>query len=105
MDSCNWTASWVQPIPMAMGRVVLRYFRSLAAVAIAFSATGAGAVDNPRQLFTKTWEGRTVALKRTLYTLVYNERGRFGATRRNRRDGLVVVTPFSGTYFQFDGRQ
>ena len=83
----------------------MRYVRSFAAVAIAFSATAAGAVDNPRQLFTKTWEGRAVVLKRTLYTLIYNERGRFGAIRRNRRDGLVVVTPFSGTYFQFDGRQ
>ena len=65
----------------------------------------ARAADNPRQLFAKDWEGRTVVVTRTLYTLVYNERGRLGATRRNRRDGLTVVTPFLGTYLQFDGRQ
>ena len=87
-------------------RTPLRYLRPLVAVAVIL-AVGRAALpaDNPRQLFLKSWEGRPVVLKRTLYTLVYNERGRLGATHRNRRAGLVVVTPFGGTYFQFDGRQ
>src|SRR5437867_1440700 len=74
---------------------------------MALACTGLvhAAADNSRQLFTKNWEGKTVVVKRTLYTLVYNERGRLGTTRRNRRAGLTVVTPFSGWYFQFDGRQ
>lgn len=88
-----------------MGSMRLRYSRFFAVLVAALAAAAPAAADNPRQLFTKTWEGRTIVLKRTLYTLVYNERGRFGGTRRSRRDGLVVVTPFSGTYFQFDGRQ
>jgi hypothetical protein len=82
-----------------------RNFWSFVALAVAVAITRAAASDNGRELFTKSWEGRTIVVKRTLYTLVYNERGRLGTTRRNRRAGLVVVTPFSGTYLQFDGRQ
>ena len=82
----------------------LRSFHLVVALAIAAGAT-VGAADTPRQQFTKTWERRTVVVKRTLYTLVYNERGRMGRTRHSRRAGLTVVTPFSGWYFQFDGRQ
>lgn len=81
--------------------------RWLAALAIALASAHAAplAADNPQQVFAKSWEGKTVVIKRTLYTLVYNERGRLGSTHKDRRDGLVVVTPFSGWYFQFDGRQ
>jgi hypothetical protein len=63
------------------------------------------AAGNPQQAFARQWEGRKVVVKQTLYTLVYNERGRLGKFRGGRRDGLTVVTPFKGTYFQFDGRQ
>ena len=85
----------------------MTYGRWFAVFGMALACTGVvhAAADNSRQLFTKTWEGKTVVVKRTLYTLVYNERGRLGQTHRNRRAGLTVVTPFSGTYFQFDGRQ
>jgi len=63
------------------------------------------AAENPQQLFARHWEGRTVVVRQTLYTLVYNERSRLGKVRSGRREGLTVVTPFEGTYFRFDGRQ
>ena len=63
------------------------------------------AADNPQQAVARSWEGRTVVLKQPLYTLVYNERTRLGKTNSGKRDGLTVVTPFNGTYFQFDGRR
>jgi hypothetical protein len=44
-------------------------------------------------------------LKQSLYTLVYDERSRIGKVREGKRDGLTVVTPFEGTYLQFDGRR
>src|SRR5262245_59383527 len=63
------------------------------------------AADSPQQAFARSWEGKSVVLKQVLYTLVYNERGKLGNTRNGRREGLVVATPSSGAYFQFDGRQ
>jgi len=63
------------------------------------------ASDSPQRAFAKSWEGRTVTVKQVLYSLVFNERGRLGNTRRAKREGLVVVTPYDGVYLQFDGRQ
>ena len=83
----------------------MKYIRC-AVLGIALASTiHASAADSSRELFLKTWEGKTIVVKRTLYTLVYNERGRLGSTHRNKRTGLTVVTPFAGTYLQFDGRQ
>lgn len=82
-------------------------FRRLAASTIvvvsAFSA--ASAADTPHLAFSRSWEGRQVRVKRTLYTLVYNERGRLGNTYSGKREGLTVLTPYDGIYFQFEGRQ
>lgn len=61
--------------------------------------------ESPRQAFVKGWEGRTVTVKATLYSLVYNERGKLGTSRTGLREGLVVATPMQGAYLQFDGRQ
>ena len=58
----------------------------------------------PRREFVESWRGRRVEIKRTLITLVYHERGRLGRVYRNKREGLTVVTPSAGSYFQFDGR-
>jgi hypothetical protein len=76
-------------------------------LSIAFASTlhAAAAAETSRDQFLKAWEGKTIVVKQTLYTLVYNERGRLGKTYRNKRSGLIVVTPFSGSYLQFDGRQ
>jgi hypothetical protein len=62
------------------------------------------AANNPKEEFAASWEGQAVVLKQRLHTLAYKERGRLG-NGSDKRDGLFVVTPFSGTYYQFDGRQ
>jgi len=77
-------------------------------VAMITGATGVAelaAGERPQQAFVRNWEGRRVIVKRALFTLVYNERGLLGNTASGKRDGLIVVTPFEGVYFQFDGRQ
>jgi hypothetical protein len=65
----------------------------------------AAAENTPQQIFARGWEGKSIVLKQVLYTLVYNERGKLGNTRNGRREGLMVATPSSGAYLQFDGRQ
>jgi hypothetical protein len=62
------------------------------------------AANNPKEEFAAGWEGQAVVLKQRLHTLAYKERGRLGSGT-DKRDGLFVVTPFNGTYYQFDGRQ
>lgn len=64
----------------------------------------AGGADQARKSFVASWQGRRVSVKRTMYTLVFNERGKLGKTYRAKREGLTVVTPSAGTYCRFDGR-
>ena len=71
---------------------------------IASTLATLSAASNPKEDFATSWQGQTVILKQRLYTLAYRERGLFG-NASEKRDGLFVVTPFSGTYYQFDGRQ
>jgi hypothetical protein len=61
--------------------------------------------ESPQETFARSWEGRPVKVRQALYSLIYNERGKLGTTRNGRRDGLTVLTPSNGVYFQFDGRQ
>jgi DNA-binding winged helix-turn-helix (wHTH) protein len=68
-------------------------------------ARAALASDSPQQAFARAWEGRIVTVRATLYSLIYNERGKLGTTRSGLREGLIVVTPSQGAYFQFDSRQ
>ena len=82
-----------------------RFRFTLALAVVLCSLVRVDAGENPQQAFARVWEGQSVAVKRPLYTLVYNERGKLGNTHDARRDGLTVVTPSSGVYFQFDGRQ
>jgi hypothetical protein len=86
-----------------VGSFLSRVTSALVVLASAVSVLSAG--ENAQQAFAKNWEGRTVVLKQTLYTLVYDERSRIGMVREGKRDGLTVVTPFEGTYLQFDGRR
>jgi len=76
-------------------------------VAIALASTVAvlTGAERSQQAFAKAWEGKHVIVKQTLFSLVYNERGLLGNTVSAKRDGLTVVTPSAGMYFQFDGRQ
>jgi len=78
---------------------------TLALIVLAAGVSAVAAADSPQQAFARSWEGRTVVLKQTLYTLVYDERSRIGKVQAGKREGLTVVTPFEGTYFQFDGRR
>ncbi len=84
---------------------VMRILRALtvAMLLTALAGVAAGA-DQARKAFVDSWRGRRVEVKRTLYTLVYNERGRLGRVWNDKREGLVVVTPSAGSYLQFDGR-
>jgi hypothetical protein len=82
-----------------------RSIRLAAAIGVIVCAWAPVSADNPQQAFARRWQGRAIVLKLPLYTLVYNERGKLGTTRNNRRDGLTVVTPSNGVYYQFDGRQ
>jgi hypothetical protein len=78
------------------------------ALIFVFALASAGATllaESPQQAFVKGWEGRTVTVKATLYSLVYNERGKLGTSRAGLREGLIVATPSQGAYLQFDGRQ
>jgi hypothetical protein len=76
-----------------------------AAVVLATSISVSSAAGDPRDAFVKRWQGQGVVLTQTLYTLVYDERSRIGVLREGKREGLVVVTPFEGSYLQFDGRR
>jgi hypothetical protein len=86
--------------------MVQHLFRHAIAIGLAAAAlTAPASADTPQQTFARRWQGKAIVLKQSLYTLVYNERGKLGTTRNNRRDGLTVVTPSNGVYYQFDGRQ
>lgn len=60
-----------------------------------------------RKAFAHAWEGRTVVVTRTLYSVVFDERSRLLpiVTRRDRVSGLTVVTPAGASYYQFDARR
>ena len=60
--------------------------------------------ESPQKAFENGWTGRQVIVQRPLYSLVYKEQ-RLRGSVDVKRDGLTVVTPFEGTYFQFDGRR
>ena len=77
---------------------------SLVLLTVAVLATPVAA-DTPQQSFAKAWEGRRVTVRAPIYTLVYNERGKFGTRREGLREGLTVATASGASYLQFDGRQ
>ena len=63
------------------------------------------AAESQAAPFRREWQDRTVSVQRTLITMVYDERGRIGATYRGKREGLTVTTPTKGYYYLFPGRQ
>jgi hypothetical protein len=73
-------------------------------VVMASTIATLSASNSPKEDFAASWEGQVIVLKHRLHTLAYRERGRLG-NGTDKRDGLFVVTPFNGTYYQFDGRQ
>jgi hypothetical protein len=76
----------------------------IALLAVVYAGTPVAA-DSPQQAFVKAWKGQPVVVKKMLYSLIFNERGKLGTTRNGLREGLLVATPLRGEYFQFDGRQ
>jgi hypothetical protein len=72
---------------------------------LASGMSAAGGDETPQQLFARQWEHQQVVVRRALYTLVFDERGKLGNTYDGKREGLTVVTPKAGVFLQFDGRQ
>jgi hypothetical protein len=83
-------------IPIAVAVICLSVPGGIASLA---------AAEAPAAAFRNAWEGRRVVVQRPLFTLVFDELGRIGATHKNKREGLTVVTPSKGTYYLFGGRQ
>jgi hypothetical protein len=81
--------------PLALALIIL----------ILVAAPPIRAAESQAEAFRREWEGRTVSVQRTLITMVYDERGRIGATYRGKREGLTVTTPTKGYYYLFPGRQ
>jgi hypothetical protein len=73
---------------------------------LAVAAVSVTAAPSGTKAFTTAWEGRTVVLTRTLFSLVFDERVRALPLfkRQGKVAGLTVGTP-SETYYQFDARR
>jgi hypothetical protein len=71
---------------------------ALATMCIATSSAAADRLDE----FSRTWTGRRVMVRSTLYTAVYDEVGRLGRHYRGRLAGLTVATT-AKHYYEFDG--
>jgi hypothetical protein len=81
--------------------------RFILTLVLAAIATGSvTAAPSGTKAFANAWEGRTVLLTRTLFSLVFDERVRALPlfTRQGRVAGLTVGTP-SDIYYQFDARR
>ena len=61
--------------------------------------------ESQRKAFESAWIGRHVFVRQPLYSLVYKQQQRLRDAVDVKQDGLTVITPFEGTYFQFDGRR
>jgi len=64
----------------------------------ASTVTGGGAAASD---FSRTWNGRRVLVKTTLYTVLYDEVGRVGIHYNGKQAGLTIATP-EGQYYEFD---
>jgi hypothetical protein len=76
-------------------------------VALLIATTLHAAERSGKQAFENSWMGRTVVVKRTLFSVVYDERSRRLpiVKHRDRVSGLTVVTPQGTVYYQFDARR
>ena len=83
-------------------RLVLILLVALAATASLHAAERSG-----KKAFQHAWVGRSVVVKRVLYSVVYDERSRVLplVKHRDRVSGLTVVTPTGTSYYQFDARR
>jgi len=76
-------------------------------VALAAAASLHAAEKSGKRAFQHAWVGRSVVVKRTLYSVVFDERSRVVplVKHRDRVSGLTVVTPTGTSYYQFDARR
>lgn len=83
-------------------RLVLILLVGLVATASPHAAERSG-----KKAFQDAWTGRSVVIKRVLYSVVFDEHSRVLPliTHRDRVTGLTVVTPTGGSYLQFDARR
>ena len=60
-----------------------------------------------KKAFQDAWVGRSVVVKRVLYSVVFDERNRILPIikHQDRVSGLTVVTPTGTYYYQFDARR
>ena len=83
-------------------RLVLILLVALAAVASPHAAERSG-----KKAFQDAWVGRSVVVKRTLYSVLFDERSRVLPIikHQDRVSGLTVLTPTGAYYYQFDSRR
>jgi hypothetical protein len=83
-------------------RLVLILHLALVAAASLHASERSG-----KKAFQNAWVGRSVVLKRTLYSVVFDERNRVLPIikHQDRVSGLTVVTPTGTYYYQFDARR
>jgi hypothetical protein len=76
-------------------------------VALAAAASLHAAERSGKKAFQSAWVGRSVVVKRALYSVVYDERSRVLPVikHRDRVSGLTVVTPTGTFFYQFDARR
>jgi hypothetical protein len=76
-------------------------------VALMAAASLHAAERSGKKAFQHAWVGRSVVVKRALYSVVYDERNRVLPLikHQDRVSGLTVVTPTGTSYYQFDARR
>jgi hypothetical protein len=76
-------------------------------VALSADVSAQAAERSGKKAFQNAWVGRSVVVKRPLYSVVYDERSRVLplVKHKDRVFGLTVVTPAGAYYYQFDARR
>jgi hypothetical protein len=88
--------------------VVRRSFQFASAITIVVAAATLSlhAAESEKKNFVAAWQDRSVVLKRTLFSIVFDERSKWLPMfkHEDRVTGLTVGTP-SATYYQFEARR
>ena len=76
-------------------------------VALVAAASLHASEQSGKKAFQNAWVGRSVVVKRALYSVVFDERNRVLPIikHQDRVSGLTVVTPTGTSYYQFDARR
>jgi hypothetical protein len=76
-------------------------------VALVVTAALHASERSGKKAFQNAWVGRSVVVKRALYSVVYDERNRVLPIikHQDRVSGLTVVTPTGTSYYQFDAKR